>query len=122
MYRVSLSTIPLWRNEYSGMNKHRLIKIDWPTFGGSERPPAPSLSELERRLQSLRAAMVERRLTHLLVYGDREHFANLMYLTHFDPRFEEALLVVSTDNTPLLIVGNECESYLPVSPLYVASR
>jgi Xaa-Pro aminopeptidase len=61
-------------------------------------------------------------LTHLVVYGDREHFANLAYLTGFDPRFEEALLVIARQGTPLLIVGNECEGYLAVSPLYVAGE
>jgi len=29
--------------------------------------------------------MANRSLTHLVVYGDREHFANLAYLTGFDP-------------------------------------
>jgi Xaa-Pro aminopeptidase len=62
--------------------------------------------------------MVLRHLTHLIVYGDREHFANLMYLTHFDPRFEEALLIISFDDKPLILTGNECEGHLSVSPLY----
>ena len=57
-------------------------------------------------------------LTHLVVYGDREHFANLAYLTGFDPRFEEALLVIGLQGSPLLIVGNECAGYLAISPLY----
>ena len=61
-------------------------------------------------------------LTHLLVYADREHFANLAYLTGFDPRFEESLLVVATDGLPLLVVGNECEGYLPISPIYEAGQ
>ena len=46
-------------------------------------------------------------LTHLVVYGDREHYSNLYYLTGFDPRFEEALLVLSEGEIPTLIVGNE---------------
>jgi Xaa-Pro aminopeptidase len=62
--------------------------------------------------------MDERKLTHLVVYGDREHFANIAYLTNFDPRFEEALLILSARNTPLLVVGNECEAYVGVSPLF----
>ena len=64
--------------------------------------------------------MARRDLTHLVVYGDREHFANLAFLTGFDPRFEEALLVVSPREHPLLIVGNECQGYLTVSPLFTA--
>ena len=72
----------------------RLVEIDWPDFGGGERPPAASLEEFEARLDALRAAMDRRRLSHVVVYGDREHFANLTYLTNFDPRFEEAVLIV----------------------------
>jgi hypothetical protein len=55
--------------------------------------------------------------THLLVYGDREHFGNLWWLTHFDPRFEEALLILRPTGAPLLLVGNECMAYVAISPL-----
>lgn len=104
------------------IRKHRLIEIEWPEFGLGA-PPAPvTEGELQTRIDAARAAMEARGLTHLVVYGDREHFANLAYLTNFDPRFEEALLILSPKSSPLLIVGNECEGYLPVSPLYVAGR
>jgi hypothetical protein len=52
-------------------------------------------------------------LDFLAVYGDREHFANLAFLTGFDPRFEEALLLLDRSGGRLLIVGNECMGYLP---------
>ena len=55
----------------------------------------------------------------LVVYGDREHAANIHWLTGFDPRFEEALLVVTPDDA-LLIAGNECLPYTQVSPLVAA--
>ena len=48
--------------------------------------------------------------------GDREHAANLHWLTGFDPRFEEALLVVRPEDA-LLIAGNECLPYTGISPL-----
>lgn len=57
-------------------------------------------------------------LTHLVVYSDREHFANLAWLTGFDPRFEEALMIMDLKNKPLVLVGNECESRLNISPLF----
>ena len=104
------------------MRTTRTVEIDWPEFGGGSVPPRPTLAEFEARLEAVRAAMEHARLTHLVVYGDREHFANLAYLTGFDPRFEEALLVVRTEGAPLLIVGNECEGYLPISPLWAAGR
>jgi len=42
-----------------------------------------------------------------VVYADREHSANLAWLTGFDPRFEEALLVARSDGAPLLLTGPE---------------
>ena len=102
--------------------RFRLVGVDWPDFGKASAPPPISLQEFESRLGRTRTAMAGLGLTHLVVYGDREHFANLTYLTGFDPRFEEALLVLSIERAPLLIVGNECESYLPVSPLHRAGE
>jgi hypothetical protein len=98
--------------------KHRLIDLEWPTFGEAARPPVAPAAEYRRRLEGALAGMEARGLTHLVVYGDREHFANLAYLTNFDPRYEEALLILSRARPPLILVGNECENYLPVSPLF----
>ena len=97
---------------------HRIIQIGWPEFGQAAYPPQTSSSELEQRADKLRSMMEERKLTHMVVYGDREHFANVAYLTGFDPRFEETLLIFSLHSTPLLVVGNECEAYVGVSPLF----
>jgi hypothetical protein len=104
------------------MGTYRLIEIEWPEFGEREPPRRPGVDEYQGRVDAARAAMDERGLTHLVVYGDREHFANLAYLTGFDPRFEEALLLLRPAGDPLLVVGNECEGYLPVSPLFVAGK
>jgi len=106
----------------SSLRKHRLIEIEWPEFGECGPPPRAPVEEFEARVDAARSAMQELGLTHLVVYGDREHFANLAYLTGFDPRFEEAVLVVAPQGEPLLVVGNECQAYLTVSPLYVAGR
>src|SRR5688572_24513226 len=93
---------------------HRLTEAAWPEFPTAAEPPVAAVEEFQSRIDRLRARMEEQRLNHLVVYGDREHFANLAYLTNFDPRFEEALLVVGPEARPLLIVGNECEAYLPI--------
>jgi Xaa-Pro aminopeptidase len=103
-------------------SKHKLIEIEWPSFGESAPPPRPDTPEFVARISAARTAMARLGLTHLVVYGDREHFANLAYLTGFDPRFEEALLILAGQGKPLLVVGNECEGYLPISPLYVAGE
>ncbi|MCK4909581.1 MAG: aminopeptidase P family N-terminal domain-containing protein, partial [Planctomycetes bacterium] len=98
--------------------KYKLIEIDWPEFGECPPPPPPTTEELQTRIDAARARMEKQGLTHLVVYADREHFANLAYLTGFDPRFEEAVLIIGQKDTPLLLVGNECEGYLTVSSLY----
>lgn len=102
--------------------KHQLIEIEWPHFGMATPPPRPDLAEFTNRIAAARAGMARLGLTHLLVYGDREHFANLTYLTGFDPRFEEALLIIGERGAPLLVVGNECYGYLGISPLYTAGQ
>jgi hypothetical protein len=102
--------------------KHRLIEMEWPVFGECEPPVRANVAEFESRIEAARAAMDRLGLTHLVVYGDREHFANLAWLTGLDPRFEEAVLVISDRDAPLLVVGNECQGYLPVSPLYGAGK
>ena len=56
-------------------------------------------------------------LDRLVVYADREHSANLAYLTGFDPRFEEAILVVGPDGDPAILVGNECFGMAGAAPL-----
>jgi hypothetical protein len=61
--------------------------------------------------------MGARRYDHLVVWGDREHSANIAYLSGFDPRFEEAVLVVGADDEPAILVGNECVGMAGASPL-----
>lgn len=93
--------------------------LKWPDYGpAADFVPAATAAELEQNIERLRRAMRHSGLTHAIVYGDREHFGNLHYLTGFDPRFEESLLIIKADDsTPLILVGNECEAYLAISPL-----
>src|SRR5262245_9506344 len=69
------------------------------------------------RLQRLRAAMAARCYDRLVVWADREHSANLAYLSGFDPRFEEAVLVVGPSGDPAVLVGNECAGMAAAAPL-----
>lgn len=94
----------------------RLIRIDWPDFGQPALPPPLSLPEMEGRLAAMRGRMAEAGYGALVVYGDREHAANLHWLTGFDPRFEEAVLVIRPE-AALLLAGNECLPYAGISPL-----
>lgn len=99
----------------------RLQRLDWPDHGTPDLPPAFSQDEAEARLAAVRRAMAASEYQALVVYGDREHAANLHWLTGFDPRFEEAVLVIA-ENDALLIAGNECLAYTVVSPLVAAGR
>jgi Xaa-Pro aminopeptidase len=97
----------------------RLIRIEWPDFGVPDLPPALELAEMQGRLTAFRATIAARGYGAAVVYGDREHAANLHWLTGFDPRFEEALLIV-TPGDALLLAGNECLPYTGISPLVQA--
>ena len=97
----------------------RLIRIDWPDFGMPDVPPVLTLPEMSGRLAAFRAAIAARGYDVGVVYGDREHAANLQWITGFDPRFEEAVLIV-TQGDALLLAGNECLHYTGISPLVAA--
>jgi len=99
------------------MKQHFLKNITWPNFGFSNTPPQIPLKEYERRLNECNELIEKHNLTHLVIYADREHFANLCYLTGFDPRFEEALMIIRANAKPLVLIGNECFAYLDASPL-----
>jgi Xaa-Pro aminopeptidase len=99
----------------------QLELLDLPDFGLPETEPAIPAALYQRRLERLRERTRAGGFTHLVVYGDREHFANLAYLTGYDPRFEEALLIVSLatgSGRPKLLVGNEGLGYARISPVY----
>ncbi|NLZ77695.1 MAG: hypothetical protein GX911_06990 [Spirochaetales bacterium] len=70
----------------------------------------------ESRISRVIAKGKQEGYSHLVIYGDREHFANIHYFTGFDPRFEEALLILSEGRKPLLLVGNEGMWYSKIIP------
>ena len=100
------------------MPNFELKEMDWPTTPTPEQPPTIPAEIYRQRLLNLRKKMEMSGCDLALIYGDREHFANLHFFTGFDPRFEEALLIVPASAKPLLLVGNECSSYLPICPLW----
>jgi hypothetical protein len=96
-----------------------LAEMDWPEFDMADIPPRPDSAEFNARIAKLYQYMGCAGYTHTVVYGDREHFASLQWLTGFDPRFEESILILQPSKKPLLLVGLECEGYLPISPVYM---
>jgi hypothetical protein len=93
-----------------------LAEIGIPDFGLPSAEPSVPTQTYQARLAAASAAAAEAGLDALLVYADREHFANLSYLTRFDPRFEEALLILVPGRAPVLLVGNEGVAYAAVVP------
>jgi Xaa-Pro aminopeptidase len=73
-------------------------------------PAAPPVASRDRYVRRLGALAERTGADWTCVYGDREHFANLAYLCGFDPRFEEALLLLGPDG-PYLVVGLEGVGY-----------
>jgi Xaa-Pro aminopeptidase len=95
----------------------RLAQIDLPDFGMPEVMPDIPATVYADRVERLRARAVAQGWDQILVYADREHSANLAYLTGFDPRFEEAMLVLGLDGDPALLVGNECFGMAGAAPI-----
>lgn len=95
----------------------RLAEIDLPDFGMPDTVPEIPAAVYRARLERLRTRADDRNYDRLVVYADREHSANLAYLTGFDPRFEEALAVIGPDDDPAILVGNECYGMSGAAPL-----
>lgn len=88
---------------------HRLAPIQVP----GEVPILPP-ELFAQRYERLEARRQQAGLDALLIYADREHAANLGWLTDFTPRFEEVLWIQVGGQTPTLRVGNECLSFARV--------
>jgi len=95
----------------------RLAEVALPEFGMPDAMPEIPAARYLERLGRLRERAARRGYDRLLVYADREHSANLAYLTGFDPRFEEALLVIGASGLPAILVGNECFAMAGAAPL-----
>lgn len=89
----------------------RLSRVERPEFEIPTSPVRITDEIADARIAQLR----ERAGTDwIVVWGDREHFANVHHLTGYDPRFEEALLVLGPQGRSALLVGNEGELYAEV--------
>ena len=94
-----------------------LETIELPDFGMPSSMPQIPKSVYVARIERARQQARERDHDMLVVYADREHSANLSYLTGFDPRFEEAVLLLGLDGDPAILVGNECYGMAEAAPL-----
>jgi len=99
------------------MKTPRLASIDLPEFGQPNARPELPAARYPERLERLRARMADRGYDQLVVWADREHSAGIAFLTGFDPRFEEAILIVGPAAEPAILVGNECYGMAGAAPL-----
>ena len=91
-----------------------LREIAVPNFGLPEAQPiVPPARYAARCEQAYKLASCD----WLVVYADREHFANMMFLCGFEPRFEEAVLLLGPNKRSILFVGIECLSYASTASL-----
>ena len=91
----------------------QLADVGMPPLDVPATLPAIAAAEFEERIAALLAAVD---VDQVVVYGDREHAASLVFLCNLDPRFEEVLLVLGRDRRTLL-VGKEDVGYLPIVPI-----
>src|SRR5689334_11391697 len=96
----------------------RLATVGVPAFGEPDACPELPGGRHAERIGALRERMRARRYDLVVVFADREHSASMSFLTGFDPRFEEALLIVAAaDAEPAILVGNECWGLAGAAPL-----
>jgi Xaa-Pro aminopeptidase len=96
-----------------------LAEVELPGYDQPTEQPSVPAQTYQARLAAAGQAAAAAGLEALVIYGDREHFANISYLIGFDPRFEEALLILVPGRIPTLVVGNEGEAYAGIVPVEV---
>ncbi|RYE11125.1 MAG: hypothetical protein EOP22_01200 [Hyphomicrobiales bacterium] len=100
----------------------KLIDARIPDFGvpaaGVDLPRGIYARRLDALLKARRASGIDT----LLIYADREHSANLTWLTGFDPRFEEALLILPAGDVPTILAGPENLSRAQNATIEVSAR
>ncbi len=89
------------------MRRPCLADVSLPEFGIPYDYPEMPAGIFANRLMRLRDRVERSGLDALVIYADREHCANIEWLTGFDPRFEEALLVLPRGGGPVLLTGIE---------------
>jgi hypothetical protein len=97
------------------MTKARLAKVTLPDFGEPTVEPLLGPEIYKARHKRLLKSMRKARFDALIIYGDREHVANISWVSGYDPRFEEALYIVVPGRTPTLFAGNEGFPYAEVA-------
>ena len=100
-----------------------LIPLDLPDFGMSKEQPKIESEIYLKRLRKFKNDLKNNKMQSAIIYADREHFANMHYLTGFDPRFEEALLIINvSEDVSYLITGPENQGYSNISEINLIKK
>ena len=100
-----------------------LKSLDLPDFGMSKNQPQIKSQIYLERLRKFKNDLKKNNLDSAIIYADREHFANMQYLTGFDPRFEEALLIINnSEDESYLITGPENQGYANISEINLIKK
>lgn len=91
----------------------RFGTVPLPDLGLGACPPETTVDEYRGRVVQTTTLMKDRGLDHLIVYGDREYFGDLYHLTGVDPRFEEGILVLDSNGSGTMLLGNENFNFGP---------
>ena len=94
-----------------------LAEIGLPDFGMPQAQPMIPAATYQARIAAALEQAQSAGHAGLIVYGDREHYANIACLTGYDPRFEETLLILLPGQKPVLLLGNEGMGYSGISPI-----
>ena len=113
----ALSAVVLKKN----MKKYNKLDVVFepvadPEISLPEEKPEIPAEIFENHIKLACQRMQQEGLDCLLVYADREHYGNFRYLTGFEPRFEEGVLVLHKDGRAFVLLGNECSQMYKLSP------
>jgi Xaa-Pro aminopeptidase len=95
----------------------RLARIKLPEFGVPVEQPKLADSIYAKRYDELMKRIAASGADAVVIYADREHSANMAWLTGFDPRFEEALLIAIPSREPVILTGPENFGVATAAPL-----
>lgn len=87
------------------------IRYDYvkePFYALPDQEPKVPVEVYLKRKENVLRRMDEQGYDYVIFYADREHYSNFDYMVGFDPRFEEALLVLNRSGEAWLMLGNEC--------------
>jgi len=89
------------------MRTAQLCTIELPDFGLPTVDPVLDKGLYAARIGELTHRMKDHGYDAVVIYGDREHVANISWASGYDPRFEEAILILVPGRRPTLLAGNE---------------